>query len=69
MSSRNVAPSVLVDMDLTLTAAEEEVHFGDTKEGGIVSLRVANSMDVPRGGRIENSHGGVNEREVWANTP
>ena len=61
----NVAPSRLLDIDLTLTAAEEDVLFGDTKEGGLISLRVASSMDVPRGGRLENSNGGVGEDEVW----
>ena len=61
----NVAPSRLLDIDLTLTAAEEDVLFGDTKEGGLISLRVASSMDVPRGGRLENSNGGVGEDNVW----
>ncbi len=65
MKFYNVAPSRLVDIDLTLTAAEEDVLFGDTKEGGIISLRVASSMDVARGGRLENSYGAVNENEVW----
>jgi hypothetical protein len=61
----NVGPSRLVDVDLTLTALEEDVLFGDTKEGGILCLRVASSMDVLRGGRLVSSSGGVNEAEVW----
>ena len=61
----NVGPSRLIDYDITLTAAGQDVFFGDTKEGGILSLRVASSMDVPRGGRLENAIGGVGEGEVW----
>ena len=59
------APWRLFDLELTLTAAGSDALFGDTKEGGFVSLRVASSMDVPRGGRLENSRGGVGEPEVW----
>ena len=55
----------LVDLDLTLAAREEDVLFGDTKEGGFISLRVASTMDVTRGGRMENSLGGVNEGDLW----
>ena len=58
-------PHILMDIDLTLTAAGEDVEFGDTKEGGFVSVRVATSMDVPRGGRIENSANGVGEAQTW----
>ena len=55
----------LIDIDLTLTARGEDVLFGDTKEGGLIALRVASSMDVLRGGRMENSLGGVNEGDLW----
>ncbi|MCC6729181.1 MAG: PmoA family protein [Chthonomonadales bacterium] len=55
----------LIDIDLTLTATDGDALFGDTKEGGIVTVRVASAMDVPRGGRIENSFGGVDEAETW----
>lgn len=55
----------LMDLEVVFIASEGEVLFGDTKEGGIVSIRVASSMDVPRGGRIENSAGGINEQETW----
>ena len=61
----SIGPSRLVDVDLTLKALEEDVLFGDTKEGGVLSLRVASSMDVLRGGRLVSSSGGVNEAEVW----
>ena len=54
----------LIDYEAALEP-EGEVVLGDTKEAGIVSLRVAPSMTVLRGGRLENSWGGINEREVW----
>jgi hypothetical protein len=61
----NVGPDRLLDMDVTFIATEGDVLFGDTKEGGIASIRVATSMDVPNGGKIENSFGGINEAETW----
>ena len=39
--------------------------FRDTKEGGLVSVRVASSMDVRNGGAIRNGYGGTNEEETW----
>ena len=65
MTFHNVAPSRLIDIDITLTALDRDVVFGDTKEAGIIAVRVASSMDVPRGGRIVNSHGAINEKAVW----
>ena len=62
----NVGPDWrMMDYDLTLTAAYGEVHFGDTKEGGILSVRVATVIDGNKGGRIENSEGGVSETACW----
>ncbi len=55
----------VLDYEVRLTASVGEVKFGDTKEGGILSVRVATSMDAARGGKIENSYGGVNEKETW----
>lgn len=55
----------LVDFEIDLEAAYGDVRFGDTKEGGILSVRVASALDVPRGGRIENSFGGIDEGENW----
>ena len=47
-----------------------DVHFGDTKEGGLFSIRVPTSMDAKDKGRIENSEGlvydsGQGEEETW----
>jgi hypothetical protein len=55
----------LFDYEITLTATGGDVLFGDTKEGGILSFRVATSMDAKDRGRIENSAGGVGEKECW----
>ena len=55
----------LFDLTLTFHMNVRDITFRDTKEGGLISIRVASSMDVPRGGRIENGYGGVNEKETW----
>jgi len=55
----------LVDLRVTFKAGSRRVVFGDTKEGGICSLRVATPMDGIRGGRIENSYGAIGEAECW----
>ncbi len=55
----------LFDIAVTFHMSEREITFRDTKEGGIVAVRVATSMDVPQGGHIENGYGGINEEETW----
>lgn len=55
----------LMDWDITWTAAYGGVFFGDTKEAGTLSVRVAESMRVDRGGRMVNGYGGVGEAECW----
>lgn len=55
----------LLDLKVYLTATEGNVMFGDTKEGGIISVRVLPSMQGDVGGRIENSYGGIGEGETW----
>ena len=66
MKIYNVSPSKLVDMQLTLTApADNDVVFGDTKEGGLLSLRVAGTMKATSGGKMENAIGSINEQEMW----
>ena len=47
-----------------------DVTFGDTKEGGLFSIRVPTSMDAKDKGRIENSEGqvfdsGQGEETTW----
>ncbi len=57
--------AALLDLDLSFIASEGDVHFGDTKEGGIMSIRVHPSMNASDGGKIENAFGGLNEAETW----
>ena len=55
----------LFDFDVCFTATQCDVRFGDTKEGGILAMRIAPAMDGDHGGRIENSYGAVGEAECW----
>lgn len=55
----------MIDVEVEFHATEGPVVFGDTKEGGILSVRVATPMDVPRTGRITNAEGGSDESETW----
>ena len=68
----NVGPDErLFDVSLRFNASAGTVTFGDTKEGGLISIRVASSMDAPEArrpdapGKIENAHGGIQEAETW----
>jgi len=54
-----------IDLTVSFVATEGPVTFGDTKEGGIASIRVATSMDGTGDGVIRNSYGGVGEKETW----
>ena len=57
----------LIDFDIQLVAdvRTEDLVFGDTKEGGILSVRVASALDASRGGLISNVYGGKQEEECW----
>lgn len=55
----------LLDYTLELTATYGPVTFGDTKEAGLLALRVATAMDGDKGGLIRNSEGGRTEAECW----
>ena len=55
----------IIDHFICLKATEGEVVFRDTKESGLLSVRVMPSMEVDKGGTFENSYGGINEAECW----
>ena len=57
--------SRILDLSVSFVASDGEIKFGDTKEGGIVSIRVPTTMDGERSGTIENAAGGVGEGETW----
>ena len=55
----------LLDWSVSLRATYGPVRLGDTKEGGILSVRVNSAMEGARGGVIENGCGGIGEAECW----
>jgi len=56
----------LLDLSVTFIATEGPVRFGDTKEGGIASIRVAPCMKADGGdGVLVNSYGGTQMDETW----
>ena len=57
--------AAILDLDLSFIASAGDVHFGDTKEGGLMSIRVHPAMNASDGGEIENAFGGINEGETW----
>lgn len=61
----NLESERLVDVKVRLIASAGDVALTDTKEGGIISVRVATSMDGNKGGTIVNAYGGKTEAENW----
>lgn len=68
----NVGPDERIfDVSIRFNASSGTVTFGDTKEGGLIAIRVASSMDAPEAkrpdapGMIENGYGGLQEAENW----
>ena len=61
----NLESERVMDASIRFVATDGDVYLGDTKEGGVLSVRVATSMDGDRGGLISNSYGGVTEAETW----
>ena len=55
----------LLDLTLAFHAAHGAVTFGDTKEGGLCSLRVPEAIKGSRGGVISNAYGAIHEAENW----
>lgn len=60
-----------MDFDLVFTPADGDVTFGDTKEGGLLSLRIAHTMrevlpDKSKGtGLITNGYGATTAKNTW----
>ncbi len=61
-----IAGRRFVDVFSRLEMTDGPVRFGDTKEGGMCSLRVFPSMEEKRAaGRITNGYGGQGEQTCW----
>jgi hypothetical protein len=54
----------LMDVSVTFSAEYGDVKFGDTKEGGIVSVRMRDEM-TGKGAIITDSFGDVGEKTMW----
>jgi len=66
IAAYDLGPEVRVmDWRIVWYAAYGGVYLGDTKEAGTISIRVAESMEENRGGRIVNAYGAVTEAECW----
>jgi hypothetical protein len=61
----SIGNDTLIDLRLKFASNYGPVTFGDTKEGGFCSVRVADSYRGSHGGRIENSNGLIGESECW----
>ena len=61
----NIDSERIMDVGVKLIASEGDVALTDTKEGGVISVRVATSMDGDKGGTIVNAYGGRTESETW----
>ncbi|MCM8822449.1 MAG: PmoA family protein [Candidatus Omnitrophica bacterium] len=59
------ASARIIDHFTILRASEGELIFRDTKESGLLSIRVMPSMQANQKGTLENSIGGINEDECW----
>lgn len=57
----------IIDVKNAFKFTEADTMFGDTKEGGILALRIATSMDEkpPGKGRMTNINGGVGAKQCW----
>jgi hypothetical protein len=57
--------SQTLDIESVLRVSNGTVVLGDTKEAGLVALRVSPALEERRGGRIELSTGAVGEADSW----
>ncbi len=55
----------IFDATITFTASYGDVLFGDTKEGGIMALRIRPEIEGNRNGAITNAAGQKGEKACW----
>ena len=62
----NTSPEArVIDIQITLKADFGDVTLGRTKEAGPLAVRMGDNLTVKNTGRMVNSYGGVNEKEIW----
>ena len=56
----------IIDFDITITAEQDKVVFGDTKEGTF-GIRVPEviAVETQKGGQFANAEGKLGERDAW----
>jgi hypothetical protein len=62
---RAAAAGRFLDLEIALRASHGPVTLGDTKEGGICSLRIREPLQGDRDGLMTNALGASGEREIW----
>ena len=56
----------IIDFDITVTAEQEKVVFGDTKEGTFgIRVPEAIAVETKKGGHFVNAEGKTDEKEAW----
>jgi hypothetical protein len=56
----------IIDFDITITAEQDKVLFGDTKEGTFgIRVPEAIAVETKKGGQFVNAEGKSGEREAW----
>ena len=53
-----------IDLNITLTAATDDVTFGDTKEGAF-AIRLADVFTTKKGGQMLNADGASSMANIW----
>jgi hypothetical protein len=54
-----------IDVESVMAPVRDRVVLGDTKEAGLVAVRVAPELEERRGGRIQLATGAIGESESW----
>lgn len=66
-SIRKSASGYLLTIDSTFRAPDADFYFRDQEEMGL-GVRVATPIAVKNGGRMIDSEGRINEKEIWGNS-
>jgi hypothetical protein len=65
MTFSTAGPNRIVDLDITLTALDQPVKFGDTKEGTF-AIRIHDALtEKSKGGTLTSSTGTTGMKQIW----